>query len=156
MSASPVPTSSSVADAPSRGNTARASSTAARSPPSQRFDRVTSPIDRSRTAESVAGSSRISTPRRRDGVSTLWSSLQLRVPAAVVEQRLAVEGLGPIDFGDEHRVIARVVVLKYVALEVRERVVEQHDAIFTARIRDPVEALRLRIRESPGVRFLFR
>src|SRR4029079_242498 len=152
MSANPVPTSSSVASAPSWGRIRRSSATGARRPPSPLFDRVTSPIERVRTAASTPGSSRISMPRRRAGVST--SPLELRVSAAIVEKRPTVPRLGAIDLGDEHRVIAPFVVGDEPALEVRERVVQQNHAALAARVGDAVEALVVLIGEAAGVRFL--
>jgi hypothetical protein len=84
------------------------------------------------------------------------SSLELRVSAAIIQQRPAVAWLGALDLGDEDRVIAAFVVLDGAALEVRERVIEQDDAAVAARIGDAVEAIGVGVGEPARVGFLIR
>src|SRR5689334_19285994 len=152
ISAKPVPTSSSVASEPSAGRIRRSSATAARKPPSQRFERVMSPVERVRTPASTAGSSRISMPLRRAGVST--SALELGVSAAIVEQRTTVPRLGAIHLRDEDGMVATVVMRDETELEMGQRLVEKDGAALAARVGDAVEPLVVLVGEAARIRFL--
>src|SRR5690348_13223779 len=99
-------------------------------------------MDCSRTAGSTFGSSRISTPRRRaTGVSTPASPFELGVAAAIVEQRTSLMRLRALHRRDEQRVVAAVVMLEDSTLEMRQRVVDQHDTAVAARICNTIEAV---------------
>src|SRR5436190_1013435 len=95
-------------------------------------------------------------PRRLAGVSTLGSSLELCVSAAIVQQRTALTRFGTFDGGDEDRVVAGVGVLCDPALEVCQRGVEEDDATVTTVVGDAVEAIGRFVGESPRVRLLVR
>jgi hypothetical protein len=65
--------------------------------------------------------------------------------------------LGALYFRDEDRVIAGIMMLHHLALEVRERFVEQDNAAVAATVRDSVESAGVGIRrEAPRVGLLLR
>src|SRR5687767_12777553 len=96
--------------------------------------------------------------RRRAGApasATRPSALQLRVAAAIVQQRSATSGARPVHFAHINRVVAGVVTLEQAALEVGDRVVDQKDAAFGAAEADSVEPTpRRQLGEAARNRFL--
>ena len=61
-----------------------------------------------------------------------WSSLELRVSAAIIEQRTPIQRLGAVETRDAQGVVTRLYALDDGALEVCQRVVEQDDPLFAA------------------------
>src|SRR5687768_12366329 len=112
MSPSPVPTSRSVAQRGRSLSVALISSRAALTPPKSALQRTTSASDRFTRFGSRSGRSRISTPRLRGGtrIAVIVLALQLRVPTAIVQQRLSVPGAAGLDLADDYRVVAGVVL----------------------------------------------
>src|SRR5919204_1983229 len=105
------------------------SASTARIPPKRAFDRATSSSERRTIRASMAGSSRYSMPRRRRGVSRpARLSLQLCVSPAVVEQGALRVGGGGDDLADVDGVVAGAMTVHEVALDVRQRAVEQRRA----------------------------
>src|SRR5262249_57949626 len=70
-----------------------------------------------------------------------WSSLELRVSAAIVQQRSSVARLGAVEVRDEDGVVTAVEAPSNGALQVRERIVEEDDTVFATRVGDSVEPL---------------
>ena len=110
MSPRPVPTSSSVASRPSAPRASSISSIAALIPPNSALARATSASERVTIAGSTSGESSISTPLLRGGVKrSSISVLQLRVPAAIIEERSPCLRAGRFHFADDDRMVATIV-----------------------------------------------
>src|SRR5687767_3989563 len=155
MSPAPVPTSSSVALGPRSGSTSATSASTARAPPKSVFASATSARERVTSAGSTSGPSRISTPRRRAGVRRAATlPLELRVAAAVVEQRRQRPRARRLGLAHEDRVVPALVLPHPPALDGREHVVEQGDAGLPALEADPFEPVGVAPGEAARERLL--
>jgi len=62
---------------------------------------------------------------------------------------MSAQRLGPVETRDAQGVVTRFYALHDGALEVCQRVIEQDDPLFAARIRYPIEALLVLVGEPP-------
>src|SRR2546430_2637473 len=143
MSPRPVPTSSNVALRGRILRTSLISSITALVPPKSAFALATSASDRVTMPGSTSGKSSISTPLFRGGVSRrrTSSALELRVAAAIVEQRRSILGARRFDFAKDDRMIAPIAHRDAVALDHSKHVIQNCVAVLGPAESHAVEAL---------------
>src|SRR5687768_9546563 len=85
---------------------------------------------------------------------TATSPLELRVSAAIVQQRSLLRPACPFHLADTDQVVAGFVSIGHAALEVRNRIVQQNDTAFGTRVANAIEAPRGEFGETSGQRLL--
>src|SRR5688572_25658203 len=121
----------------------------AAAPPNQRFARAMFRSDSATAAGSAAGSSNSSVPMDVIASPPIISP-EHRVPAAVIEERVAVAGGAAHDAAEHDGVVAGRILRVSLADEVGEYSIEQDQPFGAEMVPDAVEAILMLVGEPAG------